>query len=136
LLREGDVVGLTGNLGAGKTAFVQGLASGLQVPETVRVTSPTFSLVNEYAGGRLPMVHMDLYRIEEDKELEHLGLEEMMDGPVVSAVEWCERFDVLPDDYLQVTIHIVGDEQRQIEIQGTGPRSQTLASAWSRALGL
>ena len=76
LLREGDVLGLIGNLGAGKTLFTQGVAEGLELPSEVRVTSPTFALINEYRGGRLPIVHMDLYRIEEEKELEHLGLEE------------------------------------------------------------
>ena len=134
LLGAGDVLGLIGDLGAGKTLLVQGLAEGLQVPEHVRVTSPTFSLINEYRGGRLPMVHVDLYRIEESAELVHIGLDEMLDGVGVSAVEWCDRFDVLPDDHLLIEISIDSQDSRGLSARGTGARSTALAQAWYAAL--
>ncbi|MCP4448575.1 MAG: tRNA (adenosine(37)-N6)-threonylcarbamoyltransferase complex ATPase subunit type 1 TsaE [Myxococcales bacterium] len=135
ILRAGDVIGLIGDLGAGKTLLTQGVAAGLGVPESVRVTSPTFSLINEYAGGRLPMVHVDLYRIEAEAELEHIGFEEILDNSGVSSVEWCEKFPVLPEDHLMVTIGIAGEGSRILSANGTGPRSTAIASAWASALG-
>ena len=134
LLGAGDVLGLIGDLGAGKTLLVQGLAEGLQVPAQVRVTSPTFSLINEYRGGRLPMVHVDLYRIEEEAELMHIGLDEMLEGEGVSAVEWCDRFDVLPDDHLLIQFSIDSQDSRGLSARGTGTRSTAIAGAWYRAL--
>jgi tRNA threonylcarbamoyladenosine biosynthesis protein TsaE len=134
LLESGDVVGLIGDLGAGKTLLVQGLAVGLEVPESVRVTSPTFALINEYRGGRLPMVHVDLYRIEAESELEHIGLDEMLEHAGVSAVEWCERFPVLPDDHLLITIDIESADTRRLHARGTGPRGEAIASAWAERL--
>ncbi len=134
LLRAGDVIGLVGDLGAGKTLLTQGIAAGLLVPKEVRVTSPTFSLINEYAGGRLPMVHVDLYRIEAQAELEHIGLEEMLDNAGVSAVEWCEKFSVLPDDHLLVTLIIDADNARTLSARGMGERSQKLAQLWADAM--
>ncbi len=134
LLGAGDVIGLVGDLGAGKTLLTQGIAAGLLVPKEVRVTSPTFSLINEYAGGRLPMVHVDLYRIEAQAELEHIGLEEMLDHDGVSAVEWCEKFPVLPDDHLLVTLTIAGENARTLAVQGMGERSREVAQAWANAM--
>lgn len=133
-LEAGDVVGLIGDLGAGKTLLVQGLAKGLFVPVSVRITSPTFSLINEYRGGRLPMVHVDLYRIEEESELQHIGLDEMLEHAGVSAVEWCDRFQVLPEDHLLVSFSIPSQDARGLSARGTGPRSTAIASAWQREL--
>lgn len=135
LLAQGEVIGLIGDLGAGKTLFVQGLAKGLGVPAKVAVTSPTFSLVNEYKGGRLSLVHIDLYRIEQETELEHLGLEELIDFAGVSAVEWCERFAILPNDHLLITIDIPDAGHRVFHAEGTGTRSTALAQSFSRTLG-
>jgi tRNA threonylcarbamoyladenosine biosynthesis protein TsaE len=134
LLEPGDVVGLVGDLGAGKTLLVQGLAAGLALPSEVRVTSPTFALVNEYRGGRLPIVHVDLYRLENEGELEHIGLDELLEGAGVSAVEWCERFPVLPDDHLHVTIDIESETSRRLHARGTGPRGTAIAAAWAERL--
>src|SRR6187397_786060 len=80
-LAPGDAIGLVGDLGAGKTCFVQGLARGLGVPDSVRVTSPTFTLINEHRGGRLPLFHVDLYRIEREAELAHIGLDDLFAAP-------------------------------------------------------
>lgn len=134
LLEPGDVIGLVGDLGAGKTLLVQGLALGLGMPPDVRVTSPTFALVNEYQGGRLPVVHVDLYRLEAESELEHIGLDELLEGAGVSAVEWCERFPVLPEDHLHVTIEIESETTRRLQAVGKGTRSVALAAAWAERL--
>lgn len=134
-LQPGDVIGLVGDLGAGKTLLTQGVAAGLGVPESVRVTSPTFSLINEYEGGRLSMVHVDLYRIESDSELEHIGLEEMLDNDGVSSVEWCEKFPVLPDDHVMVSFEITGSDSRVMSAKGTGPRSTAVVCEWAKTLG-
>jgi tRNA threonylcarbamoyladenosine biosynthesis protein TsaE len=115
-LGPGDVVGLTGELGAGKTCFVQGLARGLGV--TTAATSPTFVLVNEYRG-RVPVHHVDVYRTQSLTELLDLGLEEMLGGDGVTVVEWADRCaPLLPTRTINVHIEGVGDEPRRITITG------------------
>ena len=112
-LGPGDVVALTGELGAGKTCFVQGLARGLGV--TTAATSPTFVLVNEYRG-RVPVHHVDLYRTQSLTELLDLGLEEMLDDGV-TLIEWADRCEaLLPARTVRVHIDGVGDEPRRISI--------------------
>jgi tRNA threonylcarbamoyladenosine biosynthesis protein TsaE len=113
-LGPGDVVALTGELGAGKTCFVQGVARGLGV--TTRATSPTFVLVNEYRG-RLPVHHVDAYRTESLAELADLGLEELFDGDGVTLVEWADKLrPLLPARTIHVHLAGVGDEPREITI--------------------
>ena len=113
-LGPGDVVALSGELGAGKTVFVQGLVRALGV--TGGATSPTFVLVNEYRG-RLPVHHVDAYRTASLAELLDLGVEEMMDGDGVTVIEWAERLEpVLPARAVRVRIAGVGDEPRRITI--------------------
>jgi tRNA threonylcarbamoyladenosine biosynthesis protein TsaE len=117
-LGPGSVVALTGELGAGKTRFVQGLARGLGVP--TRATSPTFVLVNEYRG-RLPVHHVDLYRIDSVREAEDLGLEELFASDGVTVVEWADRAEpLLPADAVRVHVDGVGDEPRRITIERPG----------------
>jgi tRNA threonylcarbamoyl adenosine modification protein YjeE len=82
----------------------------------------------------LPVVHVDLYRLEAESELEHIGLDELLDGAGVSAVEWCERFPVLPDDHLHVTIDIESESERRLHAKGTGERGVALAAAWADRL--
>lgn len=134
LLEPGDAIGLVGDLGAGKTRFVQALARGLGLPESVRVTSPTFTIANVLRGGRLVLHHVDLYRIERASELRELGLDEMATAGGVLAVEWCDRFPVLPPDHLRVTLAVTGEESRAIDAEGRGPRATALAAAWTDAL--
>ena len=114
-LGPGDVVALTGELGAGKTCFVQGLTRGLGV--AVRATSPTFVLVNEYRG-RVPVYHVDAYRSTSLAELRDLGLEEYVDGDGVTVVEWADKlWPLLPPRAIHVDIAGVGDEPRTIAIR-------------------
>lgn len=112
-LAEGDVVLLYGDLGAGKTAFVRGLARGIGA-DPADVSSPTFTIVQEYAG-RFTLYHVDLYRLEE-KEVDDLGLEELVLGNGVVAIEWAERWRGRPDDVIDVRIDDVGDEARTITV--------------------
>jgi len=112
-LSAGAVVLLFGDLGAGKTAFVRGLARGLDVPAG-EVTSPTFTLIQEYRG-RLTLHHVDLYRLE-PAEVEDLGLDELTSGDAVVAIEWAERWADPPERAWEVRLSHEGDERRRIEI--------------------
>lgn len=128
MLEIGDVVALTGPLGAGKTTFVQGLAEGLGVPAERHVASPTFALVNEHPG-RIDFVHVDFYRIRSPAELPELGIEEAYDR-AATAIEWAERFpDWLPDDKLHLVLEIESDGTRVVHAESSGPRSQILLAA-------
>ncbi len=113
-LAAGAIVLLHGDLGAGKTVFVKGLASGLGVdPDTV--TSPTFTLVHEYSGGRLPLVHLDLYRVER-VELDEVGFDPEVAASGVLVVEWAERLARVPAGAVVVRIVDRGGDAREIEI--------------------
>ena len=136
--REGDVVGLIGAIGAGKTTFTQGLARGLAVDDAYRVCSPTFTLINEYPG-RVPLVHMDFYRLGAIDEVLDLGVEEYLGGSYVCAVEWFELFGSLYADYVRVEMRADQGENdlalgRRILISACGDRSARLLNAWSRRL--
>jgi len=114
-LTPGDVVGLTGDLGAGKTCFIQGLARGLGIKG--HATSPTFVLINEYRG-RLPVRHVDAYRTESLAQLLDLGLPELFDEPGITVIEWADKVEpLLPPRTVRVHIAGVGDEPREITIR-------------------
>jgi tRNA threonylcarbamoyladenosine biosynthesis protein TsaE len=117
-LRAGDVVLLYGELGAGKTAFVRGLARGLGAPEA-EVSSPTFTIVQEYAG-RLTLFHVDLYRLD-PKEVDDLGLDELVSSDGVVAIEWAERWHGRPDDAIEVTLDHAGEDRRRISVTRPPP---------------
>ena len=118
LLGAGDVVGLTGDLGAGKTRFVQGAAAALDVEDPV--VSPTFMLVRSY-DGRLPVQHVDAYRLSGAAELEDLGIEEVLPPDAVAFVEWADRvLDALPPDWLELGFHTRPDEVREIHVRAHG----------------
>ena len=117
-LKPGSVIAYTGDLGAGKTAFTRGLARGLDIPE--RVTSPTFNIVNEYEGGRLPLFHFDMYRLGGSDELFDIGWEDYLARGGVCAVEWSENVDdALDGDTVRIDIRRgEHDSQRRISIKG------------------
>ena len=118
-LRRGDVVGFMGDLGAGKTCLIQGVCRGLGVREPV--TSPSFVIVNVYAGDRDPVYHLDLYRISEPDELLELGYEEYFYGDGVCLVEWAERAGaLLPEEAIIVELRWAGDEERDLMVREPG----------------
>jgi tRNA threonylcarbamoyladenosine biosynthesis protein TsaE len=113
-LSRGDVVLLYGQLGAGKTAFVRGLALGLGAAAE-EVSSPTFTIIQEYTGRSLTLYHVDLYRLQ-PAEVDDLGLDELVGGDGIVAIEWAERWRDRPDDAIEVTIEDRGGERRLIKI--------------------
>ncbi len=120
-LPANSVVALVGDLGTGKTVLTQGIGRGLEVPSAVQ--SPTFVLVQEHLGGRLPLWHADLYRLEHPADVEQLGLEEMMESDGVVVVEWADRFPtILPTDHLWVDVRDAPEGARTVSIRATGPR--------------
>lgn len=122
LAQPGDVLTLHGDLGAGKTTFTQGMAKGLGVKQ--EVSSPTFTLINEYAG-RLPLYHMDVYRLGEQAAKEDLGYDEYFYGDGVTVVEWAELLkDRLPEDTLQLTIEKEGEQKRSLHFVANGSRAR------------
>ena len=116
-LSAGDVLLLFGDLGAGKTAFVRGLAEGLGVSRD-EVSSPTFTLIQEYRGGRLPLFHVDLYRIEDPREFDELGLDEIAEDGVL-AIEWADRYPRPPQGAVRVRIEHAGESQRRVGIEAS-----------------
>ena len=115
-LRPGDVLAFQGGLGAGKTAFVRGLARGLS-PEA-QVSSPTFALVNDY-GGEVPLYHFDMYRITSMDDLYSTGFFDYLDAGGILAIEWSENIDfALPPDAITVSIRPTGEEEREITVTG------------------
>ena len=117
-LHGGEIIAYTGDLGAGKTAFTRGIATGLGITE--RVTSPTFTIVNEYEGGRLPLFHFDMYRLGSSDELYDIGWEDYLARNGVCAVEWSEIVaDAIEGDVIYVDIkNERGDDHRSITITG------------------
>jgi tRNA threonylcarbamoyladenosine biosynthesis protein TsaE len=117
----GLVIGLTGDLGAGKTQLARGIARGLGI--TARVHSPTFTLVNQYAGGRLPMFHIDLYRLQTAGEIREAGLEEYFQPAGVAVIEWAEKAFAaggLPPLFRRVQIETAGENERRITYEDFG----------------
>ena len=116
-LRGGEVVAYLGELGAGKTAFTRGLARGLGI--SMRVTSPTYTIVNEYTGGKLPLFHFDMYRLGSEEELFDIGWEDYLARGGVCAVEWSENVSGAMEDAITVRIEKTSDEGRKITIEGS-----------------
>jgi tRNA threonylcarbamoyladenosine biosynthesis protein TsaE len=126
LLRPGDVVALVGELGTGKTQFIKGLAEGLGLGKPTYISSPSFTLINEYPG-RVPFYHIDLFRLTSEKEAEELGLEEYFQGEGITAIEWADRIpSLLPDENLWIHIYYTGKNTRSLEIIGKGDRYEKL----------
>ena len=131
VLAPGDAIALVGDLGAGKTTFAQGVAAGAGVVDPV--TSPTFALINELPG-RVPLVHADLYRIEDARELDELGLDEhLRAGAAAVLVEWADRFPVMPREHLRIELSHAADGRRLVA-RGDGGRGAALEAAWALRL--
>lgn len=132
VLAPGDVILLSGDLGAGKTAFAKGVALGLDIREPV--TSPTFNILLVHEG-RLTLNHFDLYRLERAAELEDIDYFGTLESGGVSLVEWGDRFaESRPDEYMVVDIEIVGDVDRTIAMGGHGARGNELIRAWTKRI--
>ena len=132
LLRAGDVVALIGNLGSGKTTLTQGLARGLEVKIKDYVTSPSFTLIKEHRG-RLPVYHIDLYRIDDLKEVYGLGYEEYLYGEGVTIIEWADKIKkLLPKEVLIINLEIIGENRRKIKIVPKGRRYQRIVKTLMR----
>ena len=136
LVQGGEIIGLVGELGAGKTCFVRGFAAGAGVGREAWVRSPTFTLINEYQG-RLPVYHIDLYRIGQPNEIEALNLREYLYGDGVSLIEWFERLPADEvDDYLEVNIAHADGAKRKITFAAHGERYERIvATLQERASG-
>ena len=116
ILTPGTVIAYRGDLGAGKTAFTRGLAKGLGCREIV--TSPTYTIVNEYLGGRLPLFHFDMYRLRSSDDLFDIGWEDYLDRGGICAVEWSENVEDAMEDAICITIEKLGEDSRQITLEG------------------
>ena len=128
-LERGDVILLQGDLGAGKTTFTSGVAKGLGIEE--QVVSPTFNIMKCYYGGKLPLYHIDAYRLE-GQNIE-LGLDEFIEGNGACFIEWPSFIEpLIPEDRLEITIKNAGENDRVIDIVGYGTRFESLCELWHR----
>jgi tRNA threonylcarbamoyladenosine biosynthesis protein TsaE len=136
LLEGGEVICLLGELGTGKTCLVQGMGQGLRVVD--RVTSPTFTLVNEYRGGRLMLYHVDLYRIVDAKAALTFGLDDYIYGDGVCAIEWAERVrEIWPEEHLLVSLRHIDETKRGLTLRGYGARYESLVTQFrQKAFGV
>ncbi|MGR3318721.1 MAG: tRNA (adenosine(37)-N6)-threonylcarbamoyltransferase complex ATPase subunit type 1 TsaE [Candidatus Anammoxibacter sp.] len=133
LLGSGIVVAITGPLGAGKTYFVKGMASGLGVKDSRVVTSPTFTIVNEYYG-RIPIYHIDAYRLTSVNEMYNLGCDEMMSGAGVVIIEWADKVkECLPDNVIKVTMSYETESERTINIFSSGMENEDILEQFKKS---
>jgi tRNA threonylcarbamoyladenosine biosynthesis protein TsaE len=132
VLEGGDVVGLEGGLGAGKTTFARGAVHGLGVPEETAVTSPTFALLHQYEG-RIPVAHADFYRLADEAELEELGVDELLEEGAVLFVEWGRKFaGMAARTVLWVELEIVSDVARRARLRPQGARGDAILGALTK----
>lgn len=126
LLIAGDVVALVGELGVGKTQFIKGLASGIGIKNSRYISSPSFTLINEYQG-KVPFYHIDLFRLKTEEEAEELGLDEYYHGKGITAIEWADKIPfLLPKELFWIQITYTGVHTRSIEMTGKGKRYEEL----------
>ncbi len=132
ILKGGDVLALTGDLGVGKTLMTRGVALGCGLPQEC-VNSPTFSLIQVY-DNHVPLIHIDLYRLESQKAILQLGLDDYFIAPNIVIIEWADRFiEILPPDYLEIHLeHGDTETLRSLSVRSTGPRSRDIVLALKR----
>jgi tRNA threonylcarbamoyladenosine biosynthesis protein TsaE len=131
-LEAGDFVGLTGDLGSGKTALVKAVAEGAQIPD--QASSPSFALVNVYRGGRVVLQHLDLYRLSGPAELFALGFDDLLDEPAATLCEWADKAQqALPADRLDIALEHAGPRSRRARLTATGPRGERLLRAAAKS---
>lgn len=134
LARPGDVLALWGELGAGKTQLTKGVAGGLGL-DAAEVSSPTFVILHEHYGGRMPLFHLDLYRLE-GQDLGTTGWEETLDSGGITVIEWPDRASAsLPADRVDIHLEHIADTKRRVVISATGPRSLELVKGFHDSLG-
>ena len=130
LLKPGDNLALTGNLGSGKTTFTKGLAKGLGVKNPEYVNSPSFVLMREYEG-KAKLYHFDLYRLDDLEDIEYIGIQEYLNGDGITAIEWADKMEVLlPAEYLEITITIKDREKRLFTLRPHGKRYDNIVSRY------
>ena len=130
LLTKGDSIALNGNLGAGKTVFTKGIASGLGVKKVEYVNSPSFVLLKEHKGSK-NLYHFDLYRLNDLDEIEYIGIEEYLDGDGVVVIEWAEKMkELLPREYLKINITILKNNKRKFDFLPKGKRYVDIVSRY------
>lgn len=131
-LGSGDIVALMGELGSGKTCITRGIARGIGVPEEYRITSPTFTLINEYPG-RVTLYHVDTYRLSGSRDLEEMGYEEYLYGNGVTVIEWAEKIsDILPQERFNINLRYVGDNKRKIKICSGSDKMERISNKLKR----
>lgn len=134
LARPGDVLALWGELGAGKTVLTKGVAAGLGL-DAGDVSSPTFIILHEHYGGRMPLFHLDLYRLE-GQDLGSTGWEEVLESGGITVIEWPDRAaSALPADRLDIRLEHIADTKRRVLLAATGPRSRELLKEFHDSLG-
>lgn len=125
LMQANDCVVLSGDLGAGKTQFAKGVAAGLGVDD--EITSPTFNILLEHVGDELPLLHFDVYRLDEEEDLEDIDFFGLLESGGISLVEWGDKFaQAMPDERVDINIYVEDDESRKIQLEGIGPRGEQL----------
>lgn len=132
LLREPLIIRLCGDLGAGKTCLTQGVAAGLGVAAEEPVTSPSYTLLNQYQG-RLALNHFDLYRLRQEDDLIDLGFEDTLDAEAITVIEWADRFANVAGEGLLIRFGLPGGEQRRLHFQAFGPGAELVLAALARA---
>lgn len=131
-LTVNDIVALVGDLGTGKTSLTQGIARGIGVPEENRITSPSFTLINEYQG-RLNLYHFDLYRLTGTRDIEDMGYEEYLFGEGVSVIEWADKIkDILPEQTMFISFKYLDENKREIVISGDNKKVTKISNELKR----